>query len=236
MEIARKLSVIMLPIRIIGTKVPALDQNLPKSIRWCCQESIRRLNQKSLYGCLFHCANNIEQSAMALEALTALKKEGLIKNIGVSLYNPDELDYLLCNNLQFDIIQVPYNIFDQRFENYFSRLKEKNIKIHIRSIFLQGLFFLTREMIADKFTIAVKNMNKLRNLSFYSNITILELCICFVFMNSFIDKIVTGIDSIRQLKDNIDALKCLDKTAQVYSSLKTLRIDDESIILPYKWK
>ena len=43
-------------------------------------------------------------------------------------------------------IQVPFNIFDKKFLPYMKELHEKGVEIHVRSTFLQGLFFKERKM------------------------------------------------------------------------------------------
>ena len=44
-------------------------------------------------------------------------------------------------NYNIDLIQIPLNLFDRRFEKqgYLEKFKKKHIEIHTRSIFLQGL-------------------------------------------------------------------------------------------------
>ena len=72
--------------------------------------------------------------------LKNLKNKGIIKKIGISIYNPKELD-LVFNILNPDIVQTPYNLFDRRIEysGWINKLFQQNIEIHSRSVFLQGL-------------------------------------------------------------------------------------------------
>ena len=54
-----------------------------------------------------------------------LKKRGLIKNIGVSVYNKYETDNIL-KVFTPDILQFPHNVFNQSFdEEYLGNLKKK---------------------------------------------------------------------------------------------------------------
>ena len=43
--------------------------------------------------------------------------------------------------MDIEAIQLPLNLFDERFLNsgWIGKLKKNNVEIHIRSIFLQGL-------------------------------------------------------------------------------------------------
>ena len=38
--------------------------------------------------------------------------------------------------INVDVIQLPYNILDRRFEKFFKMIKSKKIKIYVRSVFL----------------------------------------------------------------------------------------------------
>ena len=74
-----------------------------------------------------------------LKNLENLKKK-YFKNIGISIYDPNCLDKFI-NNYDFDIVQCPFNILDKRLirSGWYEKLKNNKIKIHVRSIFLQGL-------------------------------------------------------------------------------------------------
>ena len=73
--------------------------------------------------------------------LLNFQKEGSIKYLGCSIYYVDQAKLLLKNkNIKY--IQLPFNILsDQWFDDEFLKLLKKrtDVKIHIRSIFLQGL-------------------------------------------------------------------------------------------------
>ena len=64
----------------------------------------------------------------------------MIQNFGFSIYNQNELNTIL-KYTNPDTIQLPGNIFDQRYLNkkILKDLKSKKIEIQIRSIFLQGI-------------------------------------------------------------------------------------------------
>lgn len=95
---------------------------------------------------------------------------------GISLYEPRELDVLRPNT---KCIQLPYSLFDRRFEKLLPRLKRKRCEIHVRSVFLQG-------RILEKATP--------------------QECISFCLMNPYVDRVIIGADSLEQLKGNLDFL------------------------------
>ena len=78
--------------------------------------------------------------------LLNLKDEGLISNIGISIYSPKILEDLVPI-YSLDIVQAPFNIIDKRIINsgWADKLNNMKIKIHVRSIFLQGLLLIPKE-------------------------------------------------------------------------------------------
>lgn len=68
------------------------------------------------------------------------KKKKLVSFIGISVYDPDILNK--CLELGgFDIVQYPLSLADRRFcePKLLKKIKNQNISVHARSIFLQGL-------------------------------------------------------------------------------------------------
>ena len=81
------------------------------------------------------------QNKELIYTLLKYKELNKIKKIGVSIYNVEEGIKLLEDNV-IDVIQIPFNYLDnQWFNEKFQSLISINnhIKIHVRSIFLQGL-------------------------------------------------------------------------------------------------
>ena len=106
------------------------------------EKSLKNLNCDSIDAVLFHnCELLLSCSGEDyFSQLEQLKTKGIVKRIGVSVYNPKELE-LLSERFNLDLIQAPVNWLDQRFiqPEIIDKLIEKNIKLHARSIFLQGL-------------------------------------------------------------------------------------------------
>ena len=74
-----------------------------------------------------------------MEWMQSLKERNLVKRTGVSIYSSSELKEIQLESLE--IIQIPLSIYDQRMRKNgtIKLLSEMGKKIHIRSIFLQGL-------------------------------------------------------------------------------------------------
>ena len=106
------------------------------------QQSLTFLNKSSVNGLLIHNINEIEHKNFntLFKELTELKRQGLVNKIGFSTYTPEQVDFLL-KNFDFDLIQVPFNIFDNRLiqGGQLQALNNKGMEVHARSVFLQGV-------------------------------------------------------------------------------------------------
>ena len=196
------------------------------------EKTLQRLQQKKLYGYLFHHFSTYQKDEKTIDTLQVLKAKGKVQKIGFSLYNPSELEMLFDKNIHFDLVQVPYNLFDQRFDDYFPLLKAKGVEIHTRSAFLQGLFFKDLNKIPPYFNSVLPQLNQLHKYG----IEKAALCLNFVVANTNIDKVVIGVDGVEQLKINIESLKELSKVQLIRAELKSLKIDNEAITNPSLWK
>ena len=138
----------------IVTKLPKLKKKIEikGQILSATYLSIKKLQVSSLYGILVHHFQDLISNSGKdyVNSLIALKRKGIVKKIGVSLYDIQDLKKII-KFWKPDIIQVPYNVFDQRLHNtsFLKIIKKNKIEVHARSIFLQGL--LTRKSKKKKF-------------------------------------------------------------------------------------
>lgn len=219
----------------IVSKCPSLEPYRPGKVEGFLEQSLGRLGIKKLYGYLLHRSSDIFINGDPWNELARFKKNGSVKKIGFSLYSPDELVSLLDRGIDFDIVQVPYSIFDRRFEKYFDLLKRNGKEIHVRSVFLQGLAFLSLNDLPVSLERAKPQLKNLRQIARERNITHEAICLNFVLINRHIDKVIIGVDSLAQVKSNVSSIGSLDNVREVYGQLSGIKVEQEDILLPYKW-
>ncbi|MDD2889008.1 MAG: aldo/keto reductase [bacterium] len=217
----------------IISKLPKCNLSEVKNI---FDTSLEKLDIDMFYGYILHNFEYYKENPGVWNILEELKFRGKVKKIGFSLYFPYELDYILQNKINIDLVQVPYNIFDQRFEQYFSILKDKNVEIHIRSVFLQGLVFKNPETL-DKYFEKIKGkIANIHLISEQSNIPLVALCLNFTVLNKFINKVVVGIDSMKNFEEILFSENYIKSVESIINSLFGFKEEDENIILPFNWK
>ena len=212
-------------------KVP--KNNIAKWVTKSVKKSLKKLKVKKLHAILIHDTKYLSgnQGQELYRGLLNIKKIGLVKKIGISIYNMSELD-LILSNFKIDIVQSPFNIFDQRLKSsgWLKKLKKLNIEIHTRSTFLQGLLLMKKNELPKKF----KKWNKIFN-SWYKLIIKLkktpqEICLNFVLSHKEIDKVILGFDSLEQFKEITNHVKVHK------NPMKKVKVSDKSLLLnPSKW-
>jgi aryl-alcohol dehydrogenase-like predicted oxidoreductase len=195
-----------------------------------------KIGSENLYGVLYHDFQDFKNNQNSYSQLSMLKDKQKIEKVGFSVYYPSEIEYLFENNLNFDIVQIPYSVFDNRFNYLLPKLKKHNIEIHTRSTFLQGLSFMNANSLPNNLMGARKSIELLNMISKENKIPISALCLNFVLNNKFVDKVVIGIDSVLQLKQNLMDIKRKSSVRKVMNQLIKLSISDEKIVLPFNWK
>ncbi len=197
----------------IYSKLPPLTENLRK-LRDDVNKKINSIlisnNINSLHGIFLHdplLPLQSERWKIIYKCLLRFKKKKIINNIGISVYNRDEVNNCL-KIFKPDIIQFPLNIFNQEFvqDNFLQNLKKKKIKLIARSIFLQGLLCKNSKKLNKFQMLWLSKIKKWENFCKTNNKKPEEVCIKFVDSFKSIDQIIFGVDNIFQLEKNLKFL------------------------------
>jgi len=189
------------------------------------ENTLENLGLPQIYGYLAHRPERLIDNRWEWEALKNAKEEKKVEKIGFSLNSPKELDRLLQLNLIPDLVQVPYNYLDRRFEGHLKDLKKEQIEIHTRSVFLQGLFFTDFDKLSNHFNSAIPFLKSLKKSPKLSG-----QLLNFVLSKDFIDKVIIGTQSLTQLQTNFEQVVNLKG-----ESLPQPPSLSDSILMPMFW-
>lgn len=207
----------------------------PKSVFKLVTESLNRLKLDRVHGVLLHRPELLlgNQGLEIASELRHIKEIGLVENIGVSIYQPELLGSL-SDVIELDIVQAPFNVFDQRIvtSGWSDRLKERGIDIHIRSIFLQGLLLMRKSKLNRFF---LQNWHELFANWFAfqteTGVRAEKIALDYGLRQSWVDKIVVGVDSAKQLSQllKIESSERCPVSPQLSSN-------DENLLDPSNWR
>ena len=196
--------------------------------------SLKRLKTPKLEGLLLH-----EPSMLRApncdglpRILSDLKQSGRVNKVGISVYNLDELEFLI-DEYPIDIVQVPFNLIDQRVatSGWLTRLAQRNIEVHARSAFLQGLLLLDAQTLPAYFTQWSSLWHSWdRWCVDHEARQKLGPCLAFLRHFSEVTRIIVGVTNQAQLRELLSASEIFK-----FQSWPSIQSTDERLIDPSRW-
>jgi aryl-alcohol dehydrogenase-like predicted oxidoreductase len=208
------------PSALISTKIPSVQQEVWRSkdkyldyLRNQAKDSADRLKitgQQLLQ--LHQCDVEFLSSVSVVKSLEQIKKDGLVDELGVSVYTPDQAFAAISSGV-FEVLQVPANLIDTRFlrPEFVKKCRKQKIKLVIRSAVMQGV------LVSGVPLPNVKKASLLRNLRNMIEETLKEAKVPHSLQATslrFLTKnhgndiwiLLLGVDSVSSLRENMDLL------------------------------
>ncbi len=195
----------------IVSKLPSVPNNCRNICAWVIDSvegSLDRLKVDSLFGLLLHRPDelNSEFGEELYASLETVKRLGMVSQLGISIYSPNEIR-ILENFEDLTIIQSSLNIIDRRILDKSDFVNEgaNKFTIHTRSAFLQGLLLMDPAQRPSKFSKWHQLWAAFDKFIGESGLTRLEVCIRYVLAMEAVSKVIVGVDSLNQLKEICDS-------------------------------
>ncbi len=229
---------------VVATKLRLIDDftglnyNLLKSkIYDSVEESLEKLQLNKIPILQLHqTVEEIYNNDDFWTVINQLKEDNLIDLFGVSVYELPETEFIMENyGNAVDFFQVPYNIFDRRFDDIQDKLTEKNIGLVTRSTFLKGVIPCSIEEIPKGLENIKPYKEDLLDLANDCDVSVAELATVFVYYNNYINSTILGVNSPEELENNINSIDKFDKNILDNIDFGSLRINDDYLIDPRKW-
>jgi aryl-alcohol dehydrogenase-like predicted oxidoreductase len=186
-----------------GSPASKIEKKLVQSV----ETSLSNLGCAKVNCLLLHNAADLrDHGTVVSRTLGRMVDEGMADMAGVSvMYHPEEVELLLKTDV-YQAVQLPMSILDQRFlkAGVLDRLRERGIRIFVRSVFFQGLLFLDPENIDDPDLIdsALPHIKTLRRLCEKAGMSMVQLAIAFLRDLPGITSMVLGADNPKQVIEN----------------------------------
>jgi len=216
----------------VVSKVPPLeaagDAEAETIIEQTLLRSLKRLRLERLAVCLLHREDDIR----FLPVLEKMVGKGLIGGAGVSL----DSDRFLAQAAAVRFIQLPANILDRRFEAFWPVALQNDICLFARSVYLQGLLLLPENRIKPGLAEVIPVRRGLADLAQEAGYTMSELCMRYVLSNPAIGSVLTGVDTVEQLCENVRMAASGPLPADLLDRVRACVPDlPESLVRPALW-
>jgi aryl-alcohol dehydrogenase-like predicted oxidoreductase len=196
----------------VVSKLSAPNGYLTPPAEWVEESTVgscARLGVDRLHGLLCHRSSMLlgDQGPEIYRGLREVQERGYVGKIGVSIYDPQELE-MLTTKYSLDLVQVPFNVVDRRIEEsgWLDRLKQRGVEIHSRSAFLQGLLLMPERARPPRFAQWSHLWSRWEGWLHETGYSALEACIGFALAAPEIDRVVVGVDGVSQLAEIIGAI------------------------------
>ncbi|MDA9361353.1 aldo/keto reductase [Flavobacteriaceae bacterium] len=216
----------------IITKVNSSGSLLEKQLK----ESLSRLKLKKVDVLMLHSFELYQKLKPQLNIFCKKNKGKHFNELGVSVYTNDEIE-VINSDPNINRIQTPFNLLDneaKRREKY-TKIKSNGKVIDTRSVFLQGLFFKDTNKLPVNLEQLRGPLEKLKRIADSESLSMEELAIGYVSSMNFIDNILIGVDSLDQLKKNINVLSN-SISKELVDEINSISIQNTNLLNPSLWK
>lgn len=216
---------------LVNTKFKKSDIQVKKQL----YNSLKDLNIDSVHTYFYHSFNDFLLHPELLNELGELKNAGLINKIGISVYDNNELiKAITCEAI--DTIQLPFNLLDNYTQRgkLIEQAKLKGKEIQARSVFLQGLFFISLNELPPKLFPLKIYLKNLFDITSSNKITVEELALQYAVNQINIDYVVIGVDNLEQLENNLYFAK-QNLRNEIIHTIDSINVAETELLYPKNW-
>ena len=226
----------------VMTKASKLDHSSFEALREgvfaSVENSKRRLGLEQIPLLMLHnCDDYLCDKENMKRIFAELKDRGDILYSGISAYAHH--DYGEIADSGFDATQIPANVFDWRqVENGgINRLRDAEMMVFIRSVYLQGLVFQSPEKMDPRMEFARKTIENYYGICKEFGLSPAVLALSYALSLPGATSLVLGSETAQQVSQNVELL---DQTVtltdeQMALLQKTFRDTEDRILNPALW-
>lgn len=226
-------------VRIVTKTAPSKGREAgaadPDEVKRSAHRSLERLRRDRLDALLVHHGSDLALPGgeRLARCLTELRDAGLVRKLGVSIYDREELD-VARSLLPLDVVQLPLNALDRRLllDGTLAALAGEGVEVHVRSAFLQGLLLMDPEELPARLGAARAPLRRFRELGERHGLGPLEAALAAVRDLPGLGTILVGANSAAELAGCIAAL---DAPVPAGFAAVDLAVDDPAVIDPRRW-
>lgn len=228
---------------IIATKIKKISQNevsnknLKAIILKSIEESTKALQLKNLDVLQLHQTDEyIINKEVFWDTIKGLKKNNIIGSFGVSVYDIKETLHLIENyGDMIDFFQVPYNIFDRKFEKLKEVLEKASISLVSRSTFLKGIIPCEISELPSELEGLKPYKEKLQKKADALEMSVSELAMLYTYCSEHIGSALLGVNSPADIERNIDTIKKHECGVIAKNDFSDLSVKNLFLTDPRKW-
>jgi aryl-alcohol dehydrogenase-like predicted oxidoreductase len=199
------------------------------------EAALLQLKVEQIHTYFYHRFSDLESAPQTLLELQALKQQGKIANVGISIYTNTELEAAIQMKA-VDVIQLPFNLLDNMSKRsvLIEKARREGKQLQIRSVFLQGLFFKHKPFPQRLQPLEIY-VDQLKRIATHNSVSMFNLALGYALAKKQLDGIIIGVDSKEQLRDNIEAARIV-LNQNIIEEIDEITVKEEELLYPYNWQ
>ncbi|MFI4913095.1 MAG: aldo/keto reductase [Sedimentisphaeraceae bacterium JB056] len=163
-----------------------------------------------------------------------MKQQGLTRSLGISVYTVQE-SLEAINSGIWNVIQLPFNLMDQRQSEVFELAHEKGVGIVVRSVLFKGILADSRRALHPALRAIDEHCELYRELLDDDTKTLSELATKFVLSQKGISSVLVGIDKLQYLEQALKVTAGKSLNDSVLAQAKNMSYPDPEFLDLPKW-
>ncbi|MGN6494282.1 MAG: aldo/keto reductase [Agriterribacter sp.] len=185
-------------------KLPG-DAQIKQIIHQSVEESLKALQTDYVDVYMLHQGDLEILNRQAIQdEMQRLQEKGIARAIGVSTYSTEESKKVIESGV-WNLVQLPFNLMDQRQQELFDLAAKKGVGIVIRSVLLKGLLSNRGSGLHPMLAPVEKHIQQYSSLLNGSFKTLPELAIKFALSFPQVSSVLIGIDKQEYLRQSLEA-------------------------------
>jgi aryl-alcohol dehydrogenase-like predicted oxidoreductase len=229
------------PFRVVTKTAKHLDvgsgREAADRLKATFSRSLERLGLDRVDGLIVHDCQELlgPHGEARWQAMADLKASGAVGRIGASVYTGADIDQIL-DRYAPDLIQAPMNAIDHRLEEggQLQRLSERGVRLHVRSVFLQGLLLQASDALEPRFAGLIPAIRGLELAASRHTIARSSLLIGAVLRHPVVECALVGVASPSQWQELAAAIR-RDAASLARLEYDRAHIDDLRLLDPSRW-
>lgn len=214
--------------------IPSFAQ-LDRIVRTSLERSLHNLQTDYIDLYMLHYADlDILENEAVARIFMALKAEGTVKNIGVSVYKVEETAKAIDVGC-WDAIQLPFNAMDQSHGRCFADAENKGIGIIIRSVLMRGILTERRFSMQQELRRVAEHVELLRTVAekYYDDFA--AFATKFALKHPQVSSVLVGIDKEEFLTATLKNISAADFPAELLLKIQQLQYPDPGFLNLADW-
>ncbi|WP_062047932.1 aldo/keto reductase [Bacillus sp. JCM 19034] len=202
-------------------------------IKEAIKDSLKRLQTDYIDLYQLHGGTIDDPIDETIEAFEELKKEGLIREYGISSIRPNVIkEYVKRSSIVSVMMQ--YSLLDRRPEEWFPLLEDHQISVVVRGAVAKGILTnrsfstLSASIQGNGYlSYTVDELKQLREqLAQYESYSLNELALSYVLSSKVVASVVAGASKVEQVRENVKASQIERLSTDALNELKQITKED----------